>query len=456
MQPDRRRLLALTASATGAAIAAPDAASAAPAAPISALGVDAAQFGLRAGSSEDQSRALQRAIDETARTRSPLAIAPGTYRVGGIKLAPGTQIVGMRGATRLVLSEGRPLLSAARADYIGLTGLVLDGGRRPLPERSGLLQIEACIHLRIANCEIVASGRHGIMCIGVGGEITDNRIADIADTALHSLDGRGLLIAHNTIFNAADNGIQVWRSQAGDDGTIVSENRIEAIDNRSGGSGQYGNAINVFRAGNVMVRGNRIKDCAFTAIRGNAASNIQIEGNSIVSAREVAIYAEFGFEGAVIANNTVDGAAIGVSVTNFNEGGRLAVVQGNLIRNLLPKRPAGTDPGDGGGIGIAVEADTVVSGNVVEGAPTAGIMLGFGQYLRDVAVTGNIVRKADIGIAVSVAPGAGNALIANNVISDVLRGAVIGTDRRRIVTGDLTKDGVQRYAHLSLAGNQAR
>ena len=139
MQPDRRRLLALTASATGAAIAAPDAASAAPAAPISALGVDAAQFGLRAGSSEDQSRALQRAIDETARTRSPLAIVPGTYRVGGIKLAPGTQIVGMRGATRLVLSEGRPLLSAARADYIGLTGLVLDGvatGLRPAGQAS--------------------------------------------------------------------------------------------------------------------------------------------------------------------------------------------------------------------------------------------------------------------------------------------------------------------------------
>ncbi len=36
----------------------------------------------------------------------------------------------------------------------------------------------------------------------------------------------------------------------------------------------------------------------------------------------------------MIANNTVDGAAFGVSVCNFNEGGRLAVVQGNIIRNL--------------------------------------------------------------------------------------------------------------------------
>ena len=42
----------------------------------------------------------------------------------------------------------------------------------------------------------------------------------------------------------------------------------------------------------------------------------------------------------VIANNIVDGAALGVSVTNFDEGGRLAVVQGNLIRNLVGT-PAG-------------------------------------------------------------------------------------------------------------------
>ena len=154
----------------------------------------------------------------------------------------------------------------------------------------------------------------------------------------------------------------------------------------------------MFRAANVIVRGNRIRNCAFSAVRGNAASNIQIDGNSITDVREVALYAEFGFEGALIANNTVDGAAIGVSVTNFNQGGRLAVVQGNIIRNLLPKRPAGTDPGDGAGIGIAVEADTAVTGNVIENAPTAGIMLGWGHYLRDVAVTGNVVRQADIGI----------------------------------------------------------
>ena len=115
---------------------------------------------------------------------------------------------------------------------------------------------------------------------------------------------------------------------------MIVDNRIEGVMNKAGGSGQWGNAINVFRADNVIVRGNRIRNAAFTAVRGNAASNLQIVGNTCSGLGEVALYAEFGFEGAVIANNIVDGAALGVSVTNFDKGGRLAVVQGNLIRNL--------------------------------------------------------------------------------------------------------------------------
>ena len=266
----------------------------------------------------------------------------------------------------------------------------------------------------------------------------------------------GLLLARNRIDRAGNNGIQVWRSMAGEDGTLIIDNRLENIGNRSGGSGQYGNAINVFRAGNVIVRGNRINNCAFSAVRGNAASNLQIEGNSVSNTREVALYVEFAFEGAVIANNSVDLAAVGISVTNFNEGGRLAVVQGNIIRNLLPRRPAGTDPGDGAGVGISVEADTAVTGNVIENAPTAGMMLGWGHYLRDVAVTGNVVRKADIGIAVSVAPGAGTVLIANNVISETVRGAIVGMSRANPVTEDLSRTGAEQYAHITLNGNRVR
>jgi putative cofactor-binding repeat protein len=99
----------------------------------------------------------------------------------------------------------------------------------------------------------------------------------------------------------------------------------------------------------------------------------------------------------------------GNGINVFNHGGRFAVVQGNVIPNLAAKRPAGTDPNDGAGIGIGVEADSAVTGNVIENAPSVGISIGYGKHLRDVTVTGNVVRMAGIGIAVSVAPGAGAA-----------------------------------------------
>jgi uncharacterized secreted repeat protein (TIGR03808 family) len=122
----------------------------------------------------------------------------------------------------------------------------------------------------------------------------------------------------------------------------------------------------------------------------------------------------------------------------------------------MPKRPAGTDPNDGSGVGIGVEADAAVTGNVIENAPTAGIQIGWGQYLRDVAVTGNVVRRAGVGIAVSVAPGAGSALIAGNLIAGATRGAIIGMEWNKAVTGDLATESTVRFAQLSISGNRVR
>ena len=143
-------------------------------------------------------------------------------------------------------------------------------------------------------------------------------------------------------------------------------------------------------------------------------------------------------------------------VSRSSTGGRIAVVQGNIIRNLLPKRPVGTDPNDGAGIGIYVEADSAVTGNVIENAPTFGIVAGWGKYLRDVAISGNVIRKAFAGIGVSVAAGAGTALVNNNMISETPRGAVVGLDHARPVTTDLSVGGAQQFAQLVVGANAVR
>jgi len=390
MSLDRRHFLTAT-TATGAfsateAIAAPTSASSG-SVPISGLGVDAFHLGVRTASSDEQTDVLQRAIDRAAGARLPLVLAPGVYRARALVLPTGARLIGVPGATRLVAIDDTPLIVARGSDYILLSGLILDGSGKALPENAGLVQLAAGRGIAVRDCEIIGAGRNGIVLEGVEGEITGTTITGAIAAAIHALDSRGLVIARNTIRDIANNGIQVWRSQEGDDSTQVLDNRIDDIAAQSGGSGQNGNAISVYRAHNVSVRGNRIRNAAFSAVRGNAASNIQITSNICTALGEVAIYAEFGFEGAVIANNTIDGAAIGIAVTNFKQGGRMAVVQGNLIRNLVPRRPVGTDPGDGNGIGIGVEADTAVTGNVTENAPVAGISPGWGQYLRDVSVS---------------------------------------------------------------------
>jgi uncharacterized secreted repeat protein (TIGR03808 family) len=455
MDLNRRHLIgASVTGAAGALAISPDAARAAPL--TSTLGRDATQYGVRPGSSEDQTRVLQRTIDEAARAQVPLVLPPGIYRTGLLRLQNGTQLVGVRGATKLVFTGGASMLQSEGADHIGISNITLDGGGISLPTRRGLVHCLGGRDIRIIDCEIAGSGGAGIWLEQVSGDISGNIITATASTAIVSFDARGLLVSRNTIIGTNDNGIEILRTAIGDDGTLVTDNRIEDIKAGPGGSGQYGNAINAFRAGNVIVRGNRIRNCDYSAVRGNSASNIQIMGNSVSDVREVALYSEFAFEGAVIANNTVDGAAFGVSVCNFNEGGRIAVVQGNIIRNLRPKRPIGTAPDDDAGVGIYVEADSSVTGNVIENAPSFGIMAGWGNYLRDIVISGNVIRKAFVGVGVSVTPGAGTVLVNANMISETPRGAVVGLDHARPVTADLAADGAQRLAQVVIANNAVR
>ncbi len=456
MDISRRSLINATAAgaAVGALTAAPERAHAAPL--MSTLGRDVTQYGVRPNSPDDQTRALQRAIDAAADAQMPLALPPGTYRTGPLKLSNGSQLVGVRGATILKFTGGSSLISSEGASSIALINLTLDGDGIKLADRRGLVHFVSGLDIYVRDCDIVGSGGNGIWFESIAGEVSGNTIRKTANTAFTSFDALGLLVAQNTIQDTSDNGIEILRNLVGDDGTIVVNNRIEDIKAGAGGSGQHGNAINAFRAGNVIISGNRIRNCDFSGVRGNSASNIHITGNSVSNVREVALYSEFSFEGAVIANNTVDICTVGVSVVNFNEGGRIATVQGNIIRNMLPRRTVGIAAAADTGIGIAIEADAAVTGNVIENAPLFGILAGWGKYLRDVAITGNVVRNASIGIGVSVMPEAGTALVSNNLISGSGRAAIAGLDHAKVVTGDLGTESTSRFAQIVLGLNAVR
>jgi uncharacterized secreted repeat protein (TIGR03808 family) len=410
--------------------------------------------GLRPNVLVDQGPILQRLLEEAAAEDRPVILPPGRFIVSNVKLPARTRIMGTAGATRLILGERGSLITAEGAEIVVLNGLVLDGtGGRLDDYIPGLVHLAGCANVGIENCEIVGSPASGIALDRSGGRISHSRVTNAALAGIRAIESTGLSIADNLVEDCGNGGILVWRWSEGEDGTIVSGNRVARIAANDGGTGENGNAINVFRAHGCVVSNNHISDCAFTAVRANSANNVQILGNNCRGLGEVAIFCEFSFAGSVIANNIIDQAGSGISVSNFREGGRIAVVANNVVRDLTGIGPLPKDAAELG-VGIAVEADVALTGNIIDGAPRYGMVLGWGPYLRDVAATGNVIRRAPVGIAVSVVEGAGAAVISDNLISGATSAAIRGMRWSEPATDDLTVSGAAAYPHLSVERNR--
>ena len=441
---DRRRFLAASAGFAAGGLALPASASSLFSEPMLAAmrgSINASELGVHPAAFDDQSRAFSAMLDKASDGDQAVFLPPGQYNLSNITLPRRVRLSGVPGATRLVYAGDGHMLASEGADHLEFTGLLIDGANRWLGDTAqGLIDARGVATFVLDNCRIIGSSKHGLALERVSGRVERSEFSGAADAAIWSVEAGRMRIAGNTVIDCGNGGILVHRWQPGEDGTIVTGNRVERILARSGGTGQNGNGINVFRAGNVIVSDNQIADCAFSAIRSNSGGNVQIAGNTCLRSGETAIYSEFAFEGAVIAGNIVDGAANGISVVNFNEGGRLASVTGNLVRNLSATGPYPADP-PGFGVGISVEADASVSGNVVEKAPLYGINIGWGPFMRNVVATGNVVCNAGEGIAVSVVEGTGSAIITDNVIDGALRVAIVGHRWAEAVTGDLAKEG---------------
>jgi uncharacterized secreted repeat protein (TIGR03808 family) len=412
------------------------------------------EFGVSPETENSQSRAFATALHRASFDNVPLHLPPGRYHVGQIALPRNLHLTGIAGMSELVFTGGSYLADGRDMQRLTLDGVTFDGAQLPFDDPSGaLLNLDGVKQLSVTNCTIRDSSAGGLYLKRAAGRVSGNSIVQIGDVGIFSRDAEGLDIDDNRVSHCGNGGILVHRSSPGSDGSRVNGNRVSHIRADLGGTGPFGNGINVYRAGDVAIEGNHVSDCAFSAIRSNGGSNLSVAGNHCLRSGETAIYSEFSFEGAVISDNIVDGAANGISIVNFNEGGRLATCSGNLVRNLSLDGPY--QPGDPGfGLGITVEADCAVSGNVIEGAPRFGMLLGWGPFLRNVSATGNVIRRAGTGIAVSVVEGAGKAVIGGNVISDTKDGAIRGYRWAEAVTDDLIGQPTPA-PHLVLSGNSA-
>ncbi|MHB1103447.1 MAG: TIGR03808 family TAT-translocated repetitive protein [Devosia sp.] len=450
---DRRHVLgglaAFAVLAPGAALAQADAARARGMAFGGDFGL-APYFGDQGVEETDQSELFQAAVDEAAAMGVELVLASGRYFAGNVVLPRTIAITGLSGGVEINAVSGGAIFAADGKSDITLENLRFQGNPQAAPNAdTALLAFAGCERLRLKSLRLGAGPGNGITLENCSGRLASLDIAGFEAAAVFARNSHDLIIRDCRVARCGNGGILVWGEGDRLDGTIVSGNHIGDIAARAGGNGQNGNGVNVFKANGVVVSDNVIENCAFTAIRLNSTTDTQVSGNICLNSGEVAIFSEFAFSGSIIANNIVDGAAQGISITNFNEGGRLAICAGNIVRNIAPSSLVNPDTVP---VGISAEADTVISGNVVEAVPGLGIGAGWGPYLRDVVVSGNVVRDVEIGIGVSVAEGAGKALVSANLVSEARRAAIAGLAWSDMVSDDLVRDAA-RFPNVTVSGN---
>jgi len=360
----------------------------------------------------------------------------------------------MDGATEINAARDEPIFVANSWPHIVLEHLSLQGygqgaGSGKIDGRSGLLAFKGCENLRLNSLYLSTGHGNGLYLEGSSGRVSNLSITGFEAAAIFAVNSYDLILTQNRVGNCGNGGILVWRDESGHDGTIVSQNQINGIAARAGGSGQNGNGINLFMADEVVVADNVIDECAFSAIRANTTRNAAIHGNTCTKSGEVAIYSEFAFSGSVIANNIVDDAAAGISITNLDKGGELAVCSGNVVRNIAAVSASNPDAKP---YGIYAEAETTVVGNTVSQVPGIGILAGNGSYLRNVLIASNVIYGADTGIGVSVADGAGAVKISGNLISGAAVHGIVGLKWNDIASADLATDAAQ-FPNVSIEGN---
>jgi uncharacterized secreted repeat protein (TIGR03808 family) len=401
--------------------------------------LDATELGVVADTGDSQAAALQAALEQAAATGQTLRLPAGTIHVTGIEFPGNLVVEGVPGKTELrTLPDGAGLSIYDRGSLV-LRDINIAAG-------AAALTIAASDDIRLERCHFRNAGI-GVAIADAGVTISDCTFTELGDAAIHAMDSRGLFISGNRIEHCGNAGIRIWRSENGPDGSIVTGNRITTIHWEGGGNGQNGNGINIFKADEVIVANNHISDCAFTAVRLNSTNNSQVSGNVCLRSGEVAIFSEFAFSGSVIANNIVDGAATGISITNLDTGGQLAVCLGNIVRNIAPRSEVNPDTIP---IGIFAEAETAITGNTVQNVPGVAIAAGYGTFLRNVLIASNVVSESLIGIGVSVVDGAGAVHIGGNAVA-AQKHAIVGLAWSEVVEPDLLANAA-RYPNVTLGG----
>lgn len=298
--------------------------------------------GLLPGSDAAQTAALQSALNEAARTGTPLFLPPGTYKTGCLSIEAQTEVRGVPGRTVLRAEPDEGGLFAVRgAGSVHLSGLVLDGANAGLGTQDALLTAIGTTDLTVHRCRILNSRKDGVLLSTSSGRITYCHFGRVAGTAVSTENASHIEIGHNVV-DVAALGISVAASKNSEHDAVVHGNHIRHLLTRKiGACGGIGIGVDA--------------DCRVTAnmIEGAPAYGILVGARHPVRAVD-------------IAGNVIRGSHIGIGVSEDRLSGRARIAENLIdgtneggIRAMTGPRPVGPDLAGGHDVarGLIVHAN---------------------------------------------------------------------------------------------------
>lgn len=417
----------------------------------------AGAFSAFAARAAQASRTLSIELREAAAKGAAVRLAPGVTPIRTLDLPDGARLIGAPGGSTLRLVGAGPLLTARFAKNIVLEAVTFDAADGNIPREQGIIDFSDVFDFSIKGCVFRNSTARAVNLARCGGRFAGNTIEDAKDAGFFSLDSLGVDVDSNKLRRCGDDGAVFWATSVGRyDGSRVRDNLIEDISNLSGGNGPWGNGVLVFAAGGLRVENNKIRRCAYSAVRNNAGHDVAVIGNDCETFGERAMYAEFGAKRSTFQNNKIHDAGAGIGVANADRGTDGAVVAGNTITGLRETHP---DPDFGPQMmwltGIVCEKNCDIVGNTIVGPGWIGI--GLGGWRENLRAEGNRIEGLDYGLAFATGEGAGDAVIAHNSVLGTRKAAIVATAGLNFLPGDVAEPGAARnYPRLRVEDNKTR
>lgn len=226
------------------------------------------EFGVKAGSTADQTAALQKAIDQITAAGDAVHIPGGKFVTGTLKLPARCAILGVPGLTQLVGKGAQSILDAPGNLALFLSGLMFDGSAS---RRDGALIAITGGEADISHCLIERCAGGGIAADGIGGAFRAVSVREANGPAILVTKARGVTVSQCAV-RGGGAGIDLATSDGEQDGVIASGNHVVNC------------AIGISLKGSGTVSGNVIAGASEFGLRlggGPDSGNIMATGNSI-------------------------------------------------------------------------------------------------------------------------------------------------------------------------------